>query len=56
MELEVMNLESLNLVELNAQEVQETIGGHEGCFWAGVGAVAFPWAAGIAFAYVMMQD
>jgi lactobin A/cerein 7B family class IIb bacteriocin len=50
-----MNLENLNLVELSAQEVQEVEGGHEPCFWAGVASVAFPWAAGAAFQYVMAQ-
>jgi len=50
-----MNLENLNLVELNAQEVQEVEGGHEPCFWAGLGSVAFPWGAGFAIAYVAAQ-
>lgn len=50
-----MNLEELNLVELNVQEVEEVVGGHEPCFWAGVGAAAFPWAAGACLAYVMAQ-
>ncbi|CAI2766165.1 class IIb bacteriocin, lactobin A/cerein 7B family [Flavobacterium collinsii] len=50
-----MELENLNLVELNVQEVQEIEGGHEPCFWAGVAAVAFPWAAGAALGYVMAQ-
>lgn len=51
-----MNLEELNLVELNVLEVQQTEGGHEPCFWAGVIAVAYPWASGACFAYVMAQD
>lgn len=28
-----MNLQNLNLVELNAQEIQETDGGSTGLFW-----------------------
>lgn len=50
-----MNLEELNLEELNFHEVQEIEGGHEPCFWAGVGSVAFMWAAGFAVGYVAGQ-
>lgn len=34
-----MNLENLNLVELNAQEVQEVVGGEVN--WFAVGVLAF---------------
>jgi lactobin A/cerein 7B family class IIb bacteriocin len=50
-----MDLENLKLVELNVQEVKEINGGHEPCFWAGVGCVAFPWASGFAIGYVAGQ-
>ncbi|MCV9930461.1 hypothetical protein OIU83_22565 [Flavobacterium sp. LS1R49] len=34
-----MNLENLNLVELNAQEVQEVDGGFFGPWWVGAGRI-----------------
>ncbi len=40
--LEIMNLENLNLVELNAQEVQEVEGG----MWPGIG-----WWMDVGFSY-----
>lgn len=39
MELAVVNFEELNLVELNAQEVQEVDGGFFGPWWVGAGRV-----------------
>ena len=38
--LKIMNLENLNLVELNAQEVQEVEGGFAGLIIAAIGTTA----------------